>query len=471
MIKKLISDTLFYAVGPRVGLLLGIFILPFITKKLTADDYVIYGLIIAVSGLLEALRELGLSVVRANSYFHRKKSFRLIWGNILGFNLVYAIPYGLFYGFSLYYLAYNGSLKDEVTLYGFVLLIFDILVMYPYISMGNQFLQYENKAKAAGLIAALTGLASVLLNFFFIFELEWGFNGWIYGNAIARFISFVIFIVLMTRNGIHPIFRFNKEAFRSYFQLSLPLLPHGYGLFLINSVDRIVLKIVGCPENEFGRYNLAYNFANYGEFGTNALGTASSPALYRFLQLGGHVAEIRRLVNIGFYISLFVCFLASAWIHEILAVLIRNPDLLAIDNLVIILCFSFISRPVYMYLSTVFVNFKKTKKIWRVSLGAGLLNLGINFLIYPYLGVIGIAISTFIAFQVLAYAGGLLKEYGHSPYRLPFTFYLVVTILALVLAVWSNQQAFPVKVLISVVAIAWMVITCKRVLKIKPVAA
>lgn len=467
MIKKLISDTLFYAVGPRVGLLLGIFILPFITKKLTADDYVIYGLIIAVSGLLEALRELGLGVIRANSYFHRRQAYKVIWGNILGFNLVYAIPYGIFYGFSLYYLAYDGAFKDTVTFYGFVLLLFDILVMYPYISMGNQFLQYENKAKAAGLIAALTGLASVILNFVFIFELEWGFNGWIYGNAIARFISFVIFIVLMNRHRIYPVFRFSKQAFRGYFHVSLPLLPHGYGLFLINSVDRLVLKLVGCPENEFGRYNLAYNFANYGEFGTNALGTASSPAIYRFLQLGGHVAEIRRLVDIGFYISLFACFFASAWIHEILGVLIRNPDLVAIDNLVIILCFSFVSRPVYMYLSTVFVNFKKTRKLWRVSLGAGLFNLGFNFLIYPYFGVMGIAISTFIAFQILSYAGGFLREYEHAPYRIPFTGYLVVTLLALLLALWANQQALPVKGVISVIALAGMVWTCKWVLQSK----
>lgn len=468
MIKKLISDTLFYAVGPRVGLLLGLFILPFITKKLTADDYVIYGLIIAVSGLLEALRELGLGVIRANSYFHRRDSYKLIWGNILGFNLVYAIPFGVFYGFSLFYLAYNGSFKDEVTLYGFVLLLFDILLMYPYISMGNQFLQYENKAKAAGLIAALSGLASVILNFVFIFELEWGFNGWIYGNAIARFISFVIFIALMNRHQIYPVFRFSKQAFRTYFHVSLPLLPHGYGLYLINSVDRLVLKMVGCPENEFGRYNLAYNFANYGEFGTNALGTASSPAIYRFLQLGGHVAEIRRLVDIGFYISLFVCFLASVWIHEILAVLVRNPELVAIDNLVIILCFSFVSRPVYMYLSTVFVNFKKTRKLWRVSLGAGLFNLGFNFLIYPYLGVTGIAISTFIAFQILSYAGGTLREYDHSPYRIPFTMLLAVTLLALVLSVWCNQQEVLVKGLISMVAVAGMLLTFRQVLKQKP---
>ena len=71
MLKKLLSHTILYALGPQVPKLANIILLPIITSHLTPLDYGIYGTIMAYNGLLMGVKSLGFDILLVNSFYKK----------------------------------------------------------------------------------------------------------------------------------------------------------------------------------------------------------------------------------------------------------------------------------------------------------------------------------------------------------------------------------------------------------------
>lgn len=77
---KIISNTIYYGVIPKLSLLISIVILPLTTPYLTTFDYGITGVVSSYTGFIACVVPLGLNLHLTNSFYEMPKNYNLVWG-------------------------------------------------------------------------------------------------------------------------------------------------------------------------------------------------------------------------------------------------------------------------------------------------------------------------------------------------------------------------------------------------------
>ena len=100
MIKKIINHSLIYAILPKLPILLGFLMLPFLTPFLTNMDYGVFGIIMSITTGATVIKGLGLDMILMNSFIHHYKSsrYKFVWNEIQGFIFLWSIVLGLLIG-------------------------------------------------------------------------------------------------------------------------------------------------------------------------------------------------------------------------------------------------------------------------------------------------------------------------------------------------------------------------------------
>ena len=80
---KLIKDTLYYGLVPKLTIFVTIFTTPLITPFLMPYDYGISGVVSSYTGFIASLAPLGLHIHLSNSFFELPKHYNLVWGRVL----------------------------------------------------------------------------------------------------------------------------------------------------------------------------------------------------------------------------------------------------------------------------------------------------------------------------------------------------------------------------------------------------
>lgn len=82
-LKKLLLNTMWFGVVPKLSLVITVIVMPLITPFLDARDYGIVGVISSFTSVFASVCTLGLNVHLTNSYYEFGKNFNLVWGRIL----------------------------------------------------------------------------------------------------------------------------------------------------------------------------------------------------------------------------------------------------------------------------------------------------------------------------------------------------------------------------------------------------
>ena len=93
--RKIVTNTIYYGVVPKLTMLLSIVILPLTTPFLTTYDYGIYGVMTSYTSLFISVAPLGLHVHLTNSYFEYPRHYNLVWGRVLMLMLLSSLCFGL----------------------------------------------------------------------------------------------------------------------------------------------------------------------------------------------------------------------------------------------------------------------------------------------------------------------------------------------------------------------------------------
>ena len=104
---KILINFLIYTLLPKLSTILFFFILPFVSKNLTLNDYAIYGLVSAYLLIFQFFTILGQNVVLQNSFFVFKNHFHLIWSRSFGLMTLAGILSSIILSFLLYFTLYD----------------------------------------------------------------------------------------------------------------------------------------------------------------------------------------------------------------------------------------------------------------------------------------------------------------------------------------------------------------------------
>lgn len=409
MIKRLFSHSLLYALGPQLPSIITLFLLPITTRYVTAFDYTVFGVTLAYTTALSALKDLGLQFNLVNYFFKAKgdpKKWMLFWQKIFGVLIVWSVPYALLV-FTLLYCFVRKYIDTHFTFF-ILLIIIPILLFDAVNTIGMRYYQSKQRPQYLFVIALVTGIIGIFVNYYLIVHLKLHYWSFFITNFIIAFINFLFFFFpLFFKLKLYPVFKIKKIQLKNFLKISLPIIPHNYSAYLLNASDRVLLDLFKVNPQQIGQYNFAYALGTYADVAGTAVGLAVGPMYYTlygkrqeiFYQYAKYLTFFLQVVFI------FFTFMVCLWVKEIFYLLANNAELVVAYPLAIVIMMGYAYRPMYWACINRLGFEDKTGRFWRISFTGGMLNVVLNLVLIPYMGVMGSAIATFIGLLFIGFYG------------------------------------------------------------------
>jgi len=207
--------------------------------------------------------------------------------------------------------------------------------------------------------------------------------------------------------GYLPVFsrfvscKWNLDVVKKPLKYGYPMILFSYSHNLLQTGDRAVLRIF-CPMSLVGVYDLGYRIAS----GVNillALPVKDALQPIAFKQ-EGHQEEqkhfIRRSATVYYGVALFLGLLVSIFSKEVVMVMARQESYHIAWIVVPFIVFGYIQYGLNNFLGIGLEMKKKAFLLsWILMFAAGI-NISLNFLLVPVIGIIGAAIATIIGYLV-----------------------------------------------------------------------
>ncbi|MBL7835053.1 MAG: oligosaccharide flippase family protein [Cyclobacteriaceae bacterium] len=407
MIKKLVSHSFIYGIGPQIPKFAGLLIYPIISQDLTPRDFGLYGIVIAYAQAFLYLKTLGTEVVLSNSFFKHPNTYRLYWRHINGMLHVWAFLLSIFLAGIILV-----ALKDDP--YGTEVAVLNALPLFLFSTTENLFFRYyqlQQKPVPITVRVVVTGLINIVLTFVTIHTLKLGYRGWFYASFGASLVGFLWMIYpLYIKVNFTPILSLRWKFLKRTLSISLPVLPHFYGNYLLGTSDRVVMDVINVEAQEIGRYNAANIFSNYAMI----VATATRKAVGPMLQLLYSRNEWNKAKLLVFYWQ--IAFLAGTtflciWLKEIVPFFIRTKGIGELHGMAIWIVMAVNYIPMYGGANSQLYFMERTKELWKRAFVAFAVNIVLNLTLIPIYGVYVAAINTFVAYMFLGYSSYFLPVY------------------------------------------------------------
>lgn len=470
MLKKLFTHSLIYSLAPQAPKLASLLLMPIITKHATTLDYGIYGIISSYLFFAAALKDLGLGVVFVNTFYKHLKKWPIIWRLLHGHLILWGFVFAIILLVLLKIAIPAEASKNFWTIAALIIIpavLFDTTSL-----IGNYYFRFSQKPLFIGIVTIVTGVLTVFATYYFIVVLNQGYMGWFVASFLSSFCMFAFyFYPVYVKLKLIPIVTFRKKFIMPHFKVALPMIPHNYSSYLLNSSDRVIMDQFKVNINQIGQYNIAYTFGNYFESVGEAIGMAVGP-FYSKLYTSKNKQALIDERNFTFFLMigfLVATFLISLWLKEIFLLLISNKELRSAYDIGGIIIMSYAYRPMYWSAGIKLSIFEKTSVLWRISFVAGITNVLLNIVFVKQFGIYAAAISTMISLLYMGFSGYFFKSYKKlgGPNHYPLIWLSAIIFLTIIFYLLKNILiAFKIVITLGVL-VSWIFWGAKNLKKLK----
>ena len=393
--KKIVTNTIYYGIVPKLTMLLSIVILPLTTPFLTTYDYGIYGVMTSYTSLFISIAPLGLHVHLTNSYFEYPRSYNLVWGRVLMLMLLSSLCFGLLnMGILLFTLPMDFSVGK---------LVLCTIGSVPIFLLANGLLAQHlfplRETPKPLVFANLSGsVLGMLVSFVMIYYLRLGYWGLIAAGAVSATFTFSVFLKFVWADfNIRPILDRHWKRIKNMLQIALPLVPHTLGFVLLTSSARIVMSQYHISYDDIGLFSHGGTMGDYAVVITTALVTALMPQMQRAYR-SNDFKSYRKLYFLCQSVALTTTFCICIWMPEIYALLIRNANLAKSCDIASLLCFANVVFSFYAFMSApAFIEKKTMQLLWLVFV-PGIMNFILCYALIPFFGYRIAILSTIVSY-------------------------------------------------------------------------
>lgn len=312
---------------------------------------------------------------------------------LVGINLLLTTT-GIIFSGSLSYQIFGDAVYSNIIILTFLIACFEALMVIPL-----SLLRAENKPGKYLLVTIAGTLIVLLLQLYFLIYTSNKLEGIFISKLFTPFLTFIVLMPFLYKRMK---FRFERVHLIDILKFSFPLMLTGVVSTLLNSVNRFILGFIGKPD-DVGLFSLASNISGILTFVLiSPFQLAINAIFWQKLKDTNAPRFFTKSVTYSFLLYVWGALVISLLIPYIIKLYIpTKPEYWDAQKLVPILSMSlvFYGMLVISYMS--YHQAKRNDIIFYFQTGALILNIALNYLLIPYLGMFGAAASTFLSFFLL----------------------------------------------------------------------
>lgn len=418
-LRALLRGSLLYTVGnmlPRLGAFL---LLPVYTAAMAPAEFGVFSLMLSLSGLLAIVYRLGLDGALLRLHFDvSSRRLPALYLTHAAVTLAAVAAFSLVLG--LVGAPIFGAIFPGVDFlpYGVLALAITATMAFQYVpSALFRATERPGRFLAFALGAFGSGVAVTIV---FLLVVPLGAVGGLLGQLATG-----IAVVLVT---LAILLRFRRPAFdrtlaREGLAFGLPLVPHGMAAWVLSLSDRWLIGIfIGVPavaaQAAVGVYSFGYLIAQVVSLVAMSFNSAWVP--FFFARGEGPrgpriLTEMTTLSLAGLGLLAIGIAAFAPELTQVLAVGRWGEEARVAADVMQLVAVAFLAHGLYfMVVSVVFLQ-RRTAGLPLITLAAGAVNVTLNVLLIPRVGIIGAAWATLAGYLVLA---GVTWRYARSGYAL-----------------------------------------------------
>ena len=407
---RLSTHSIIYGLGATASQLVGFFLIPLYTRYLTPADYGALAIFQVTVTVLSIVFVMGLGSALFRSYFSYEDEDSRKTVVSTAFLFLTATSGVL----TLLLLAFAGSFSSLLFGSGDYVSYFRIVFLTVFCDAGSVIALSVLRAREVpgqyALIALARLVLSVSLKIAFVVALGRGVLGILEAGLIAAAFIYVVLTVAVVRKAG---FKFSRDELKKMLSFGLPMVPAGLSLWIMTMSDRYFLQFLSTPD-ELGLYSLGY------QFGLVIRALLVAPFLLAWMPFIFSVAKqanaAQTYSRVLTYFSLLAMSLALALSvlgKEVLAIM-ATPPFYDAYKVIPLIALSYVLFGCYHVLGVGTYLEAKTKYLAVFVVCAGVLNLGLNYLLIPDYGMMGAAGATVAAYLVLPVGSFLISRRFYS---------------------------------------------------------
>jgi O-antigen/teichoic acid export membrane protein len=399
-VKLISKDTLIYGLGSTVGGIVGFLLLPLYTHYLTPSDYGYLAIFVVVQALVQTIATFGLAggliryYLMANDEQEKKTVLStILWSQVLIVVLmaVLLIPFRSIFSTFLFCTPTLAFLLVITSLTAFTGAFNNI----PFSLM---------RAERKPVFFAISQVGKTLLlataNIYLIVVLKLNFRGVIYGAFCAEFIiALFVGSWYLTRFKNYISLIFSLPFFSRLIKLTGPVFVSNIFLFSLNLSDRFFLNHF-LPPAEVGIYFFGFTIASIIQIGLIIpFSVAFLPFSISLATNQGFREIFPKIVKYFVIICTSLSIVLFYFSKEVI-MLISTPLYYRSANVVGLLLISGIFAGLYYSTSIPLTIIEKTKLVTIGVFLAATINVILNLVLIPHMGIYGSALSSCISYGV-----------------------------------------------------------------------
>lgn len=433
------NDLIYYTITYVVPMIIGFLLMPVFSQQFTPEEYGQYSLITSTVGLLGIISAnwVNVSFVRFyNEYKKEGKSEQLMFGSL--FTILVVV---FFIGVILFIFKLTGAIERLIPS-DYYLLGLTMLFSASIQSFIFSYLRSVREARTASILRtiSITSRAIIFLILLFVFNMT------ISSILIATIVADILYIgvILYIKRGRVAKFSFasfDKELLKKLYNYGLPFILILGVHWILTLSDRYMIEFL-IGSREVGIYAMNYSFAQQTIMPIITIFMmAAEPIIFQ--KYGNDtIEEVNNTLNrvfVYFLLIIFPCIVGLSLTANDLSSIFIKADFREGFIVIPIISIGLLFLGVRQYLNKSLEIVNKSKEIAYISILAAVVKIIFNFILIPWIGYVGAAYATLIAYFVY-FIASYFTSVNLTEIRIRFHFnHMKILLAALIMGVFVKS--------------------------------
>lgn len=429
--------------------LCGLILLPILTKNLSIEEYGIWVQIGVTISFLVPLSTLVL-YTSGHRFLSGEKDKKLV---SKGFSSIFAVVFLTSFIISILIFVFSKPLS--IAIFGGTEVEYFVRLIAPLILLGAMNLVYMQyfltfqQVKKYSALSILEPVLQILLISYFLLA-GFGLFGAIVSLLIVRgFMLILGFLLIILQIGVSVP---SYASIKNYLIFSIPLVPPILCYWTYNLSDRYVVGyFLGMAS--VGVYSVSYKIGSmitlfYSSLSITLLPTLSK--LYEENKMQEIKTHLKYLSKLYFMLAIPAAFGLTV-LSKALLITLTTSEFISGFIIIPIIALATIIYNVGSLNSHVLLLYKRTKMFAIIAMLSALINIVLNIILVPSIGISGAAIATLITFAFYLTAHTMLS-FKELAYEIDFKFIskCIIASITMAFVIWELNPYGAVNILISI---------------------